>query len=44
MRYLSACPLHQGLGYRVEVGLAAKQPMEEHQGGAVPCAVKHVIG
>lgn len=44
MRYLPASALHQGLGYGMEVGLAAKEPVEEHQGGAVPLPVEDVIG
>lgn len=43
-RYLSARALHQGLGYGVEVGFAAEEPVEEDQGGAVPLAVEDIIG
>lgn len=42
--YLSAGALHQGLGYRVEVGFTAKEPVEKHQGGALPFPVEDVVG
>lgn len=42
--YLSAGALHQGLRDGVEVGLAAKQAVEEHEGRARSLPIEHVIG
>ena len=43
LRYLSACALHQGLRYRVEVRLAAEKAVQEHQGGAVSLSVEDIV-
>lgn len=44
LHYLSACALHQGLRYRVEVRFAAKKAMEKHQGSAVSLPIEDIIG
>ena len=44
LRYLPAGALHQGLGDGVEVGLAPKQAVEEHERSALALPVEHVIG